>query len=113
MAITVEDFQTDDSMKDIDYQDICSDNDIQLDNDNVSVSSNPMRFKRKKSLRNSIAYNLMQEATHHTTPLEHYINLKKKKELERKHQRQKNNQGAFLADDDNQDASKFLAKLQE
>lgn len=125
-AIAVENFETDESMKEIDFKDICSDNDSTYFNDpdgdsgtgtpennldQRSYDKAKRQMRRRKNKRaqkdnadrhKNISSHLINEASNHTTALEHYNNLKKKKELEQKHL--KMNKGAYLAADDNPEA---------
>jgi len=122
-------------MKEIDFKDICSDNESTYlqDPEGDSCTGTPEnnmesnsfdKVKRSKGRRKNkraakdnadrhknISSHLINEASNHTTALEHYNNLKKKKELEQKHIKMK--KGAYLAADDNQEASQFMKKMNE
>lgn len=100
-AIAVENFETDESMKEIDFNDVCSDNDSTFineadgdsgpgspagekdENGAEKAKKHPRRRKNRRSHNNAdrhknISSHLFNEASNHTTALEHYNNLKKK-----------------------------------
>ena len=123
-AIAIGNFETDESINEIYFKDICSDNDSAYLNDpdgdsgagtpdnNIDMKSadktkrQMRRHKNKRAQKDNadrhknISSHLIDEASNYTTALEHYNNLKKKKEL-------------TLAADDNPEASQFMKKMNE
>mmetsp|Transcript_39576 Transcript_39576/g.60505 ORF Transcript_39576/g.60505 Transcript_39576/m.60505 type:complete len:133 (+) Transcript_39576:8269-8667(+) len=131
----VDDFHTDDSMRDIHYDDLKSESEEEggrsastntietLESGGLSIMNNSLgnqikKFKEKKKIMtrkikkfeelkktagsHRMTANLLSEANVHTTALEHYKNLRKKRQA-------KDSSKNFVIDDLNIDATRFLA----
>ena len=78
------DFESDDTMRDINFEDIKSSETGELSGSSIETVSNICSVagnknkKKKKRKEQSVSANLMQEANNHTTALEHYKKIKRK-----------------------------------